>query len=128
MQLSIFKRHHEAGKPFFVWFNTTWMHFRVHIPDRIQRQSGRWQSEYYDAMIEHDRRIGMLLDLLDEIGIADDTIVIYSTDNGPYMNTWPDAAMTPFCNEKNSCWEGAFRVPEIVRWPSKIPEGTISNF
>ena len=78
-------------------------------------------------MIEHDRQIGVLLDLLDEIGIADDTIVIYSTDNGPHMNSWPDAAMTPFRNEKNSCWEGAFRVPEVMRWPGKIPAGTISN-
>jgi arylsulfatase len=69
----------------------------------------------------------VLLNLLDEIGIAEDTIVVYSTDNGPHMNTWPDAAMTPFRNEKNSCWEGAFRVPEVVRWPGKIPAGTISN-
>ena len=125
--IDFIKRQHEAGKPFFVWFNTTRMHFRTHISDRIRGQSGRWQSEYHDAMIEHDRQVGMLLDLLDEIGIADDTIVIYSTDNGPHMNSWPDAAMTPFRNEKNSCWEGAFRVPEVMRWPGKIPAGTISN-
>jgi arylsulfatase len=78
-------------------------------------------------MIEHDRQVGVLLDLLDELGIADDTIVTYSTDNGPHMNTWPDAAMTPFRNEKNSCWEGAFRVPEMVRWPGQIAAGTVSN-
>jgi arylsulfatase A-like enzyme len=113
------KRQHDAGKPFFVWFNTTWMHFRVHIPDRIRGQSGRWQSEYHDGMIEHDRQVGLLLNLLDELGVAEDTIVVYSTDNGPHMNTWPDGAMTPFRNEKNSCWEGAFRVPEVVRWPGK---------
>ncbi len=95
------KRQHEEGKPFFVWFNTTWMHFRVHIPDRIRGQSGRWQSEYHDGMIEHDRQVGMLLNLLDELGIAEDTIVVYSTDNGPHMNTWPDGAMTLFRNEKS---------------------------
>ncbi len=125
--IDFIKRQHEAEKPFFVWFNTTKMHFRTHIPDRIRGQSGRWQSAYHDAMIEHDRQVGVLLDLLDEIGIADNTIVLYSTDNGPHMNSWPDAAMTPFRNEKNSCWEGAFRVPEVMRWPGKIPAGTISN-
>jgi arylsulfatase len=125
--IDFIKRQHKADKPFFVWFNTTRMHFRTHIPDRIRGQSGRWQSEYHDAMIEHDRQVGVLLDLLDEIGIADDTIVIYSTDNGPHMNSWPDAAMTPFRNEKNSCWEGAFRVPEVMRWPGKIPAGMTSN-
>ncbi len=125
--IDFIKRQHEAEKPFFVWFNTTWMHFRVHIPERIRGQSGRWQSEYHDGMIEHDRQVGVLLNLLDELGIAEDTIVLYSTDNGPHMNTWPDAAMTPFRNEKNSCWEGAFRVPEVVRWPGKIPSGMVSN-
>jgi arylsulfatase len=125
--IDFIKRQHKADKPFFIWFNTTRMHFRTHIPDRIRGQSGRWQSEYHDAMIEHDRQVGVLLDLLDEIGIADDTIVIYSTDNGPHMNSWPDAAMTPFRNEKNSCWEGAFRVPEVMRWPGKIPAGMTSN-
>jgi arylsulfatase len=78
-------------------------------------------------MIEHDKHVGQMLDLLDELGIADDTIVMYSTDNGPHMNTWPDGAMTPFRNEKNSNWEGAFRVPEMVRWPGKIPAGVVSN-
>ena len=103
------------------------MHFRVHIPDRIRGQSGRWQSEYHDGMIEQDRQVGLLLNLLDELGVTEDTIVVYSTDNGPHMNTWPDGAMTPFRNEKNSCWEGAFRVPEVVRWPGKIQAGTIFN-
>jgi arylsulfatase len=121
------KRIHDDDEPFFVWLNTTWMHFRVHPPKEIIGQSGRWQSEYHDAMIEHDKHVGQMLDLLDELGIAEDTIVMYSTDNGPHMNAWPDAAMTPFRNEKNSNWEGAFRVPAVVRWPAKIEAGTISN-
>ena len=106
------KRAHKDDKPFFVWLNTTWMHFRVHPPKEILGQAGRWQSFYHDVMVEHDKHVGQMLDLLDELGIADDTIVMYSTDNGPHMNTWPDGAMTPFRNEKNSNWEGAFRVPE----------------
>lgn len=125
--IDFIKRQKEAGKPFFVWLNTTWMHFRVHVPEEIRGQAGRWQSEYHDAMIEHDRQVGMMLDLLDELGIAEDTIVLYSTDNGPHMNSWPDAAMTPFRCEKNSNWEGAFRVPEVMRWPGKIPAGVVSN-
>ncbi len=121
------KRAHKDDQPFFVWLNTTWMHFRVHPPKEIIGQSGRWQSEYHDAMIEHDKHVGQMLDLLDELGIAEDTIVMYSTDNGPHMNSWPDAGMTPFRNEKNSNWEGAFRVPAVVRWPAKIEAGMVSN-
>jgi arylsulfatase A-like enzyme len=121
------KRQHQAGKPFFVWFNTTHMHFRTHAKPESQGQSGRWQSEYHDAMIDHDKHVGELLNLLDELGIANDTFVMYSTDNGPHMNSWPDAGMTPFRNEKNSNWEGAYRVPAIVRWPDKIKAGSISN-
>jgi arylsulfatase A-like enzyme len=120
-------RAHEDDQPFFVWLNTTWMHFRVHPPEEILGQAGRWQSYYHDAMVEHDKHVGEMLDLLDELGIAEDTIVMYSTDNGPHMNSWPDAAMTPFRNEKNSNWEGAFRVPAVVRWPGKIEAGTVSN-
>jgi len=71
--------------------------------------------------------VGELLDLLDELGIAEDTIVIYSTDNGPHMNTWPDSGMTPFRSEKNTNWEGAFRVPQMIRWPGRIPAGVVSN-
>jgi arylsulfatase A-like enzyme len=121
------QRAHSAESPFFLWLNTTWMHFRVHPPQEILGQAGRWQSPYHDAMVEHDKHVGQMLDLLDELGIADDTIVMYSTDNGPHMNTWPDGAMTPFRNEKNSNWEGAFRVPMLVRWPGKIKPGTVSN-
>ena len=117
----------DNDKPFFVWFNTTHMHFRTHIEDRIRGQSGRWQSEYHDCMIEHDKNIGEMLALLDELGIADNTMVMYSTDNGPHMNSWPDAGMTPFRNEKNSNWEGAFRVPCMVRWPGVVKPGTVCN-
>ena len=120
-------RQHKADKPFFVWFNTTWMHFRVRPPKEILCQSGRWQSEYHDVMIEHDKHVGALLNKLDELGIAEDTIVLYSTDNGVHMNTWPDGGMTPFRNEKNSNWEGAYRVPSLARWPGKFPAGIVSN-
>ena len=93
---------HAAGTPFFVWFNTTHMHFRTHCKPESRGQAGRWQSEYHDVMVDHDKTVGRLLDVLDEMGLADDTIVIYSTDNGPHLNTWPDSGMTPFRNEKNS--------------------------
>ncbi|MBO9651691.1 MAG: arylsulfatase [Variovorax sp.] len=115
------------GKPFFLWFNTSHMHFRTHIEDRIRGQAGRWQSEYHDCMVEHDKQIGEMLALIDELGIADNTMVMYSTDNGPHMNSWPDAGMTPFRNEKNSNWEGAFRVPCMVRWPGVVKPGTVCN-
>jgi arylsulfatase len=121
------KKAAKDDKPFFVWFNTSHMHFRTHIEDRIRGQAGRWQSEYHDCMIEHDKQIGEMVDLLDELGIADNTMVMYSTDNGPHMNSWPDAGMTPFRNEKNSNWEGAFRVPCMVRWPGVIEPGTVCN-
>jgi len=116
-----------ADTPFFVWFNTTGMHFRTHVADDIKGQAGRWQSEYHDGMVEHDKRIGEMLDVLDELGVADDTIVCYSTDNGVHMNTWPDGGMTPYRNEKNSMWDGAYRVPAVVRWPGHIEEGTVLN-
>jgi arylsulfatase A-like enzyme len=120
-------RQAKADKPFFVWFNPSHMHFRTHVKPEIRGQAGRWQSEYHDVMIEHDQIVGKLLQKLDDLGIADDTIVMYSTDNGPHMNSWPDAGMTPFRNEKDSNWEGAFRVPCMVRWPSVIKPGTVSN-
>jgi arylsulfatase len=125
--IDFIKRQQKARKPFFVWFNTTHMHFRTHVKPRSRNQSGRWQSEYHDVMIDHDKHVGKLLDLLDELGIADNTFVMYSTDNGPHMNSWPDAGMTPFRNEKNSNWEGAYRVPAMVRWPGKIKAGSVSN-
>ncbi len=113
--------------PFFVWFNTTHMHFRTHIKDGSRGKAGRWQSEYHDVMCDHDELVGQILDYLDANGLADDTIVMYSTDNGPHMNTWPDGGMTPFRNEKNSNWEGAYRVPAMVRWPGRIPAGEVLN-
>lgn len=125
--IEFIRRQVESDVPFFVWFNTTHMHFRTHAKPGIEGQAGRWQSAYHDVMIEHDKHIGRLLDLLDELGVTDNTIVLYSTDNGPHINSWPDAAMTPFRNEKNSNWEGAFRVPKLVRWPGKIKAGTVSN-
>jgi len=115
------------GEPFFCWVNTTHMHLYTHTKDSSIGQAGRWQSPYHDTMIDHDRHVGQLLDLVDKLGIADNTIVMYSTDNGPHMNTWPDGAMTPFRGEKNTNWEGAFRIPLIVRWPGKIPAGAVSN-
>jgi arylsulfatase A-like enzyme len=125
--LDFIDRQHAAGTPFFVWFNTTHMHFRTHPKPGSVGQAGRWQSPYHDTMIDHDKVVGALLDKLDALGIAGSTIVVYSSDNGPHMNTWPDGGMTPFRNEKNSNWEGAFRVPEMVRWPGRIPAGAVSN-
>jgi arylsulfatase len=121
------RRQHESDTPFFVWFNTTHMHFRTHPKPESIGQAGRWQSPYHDTMIDHDAVVGALLDQLDELGLTDDTIVVYSTDNGPHMNSWPDAGMTPFRGEKNTNWEGAFRVPQMVRWPGHIPAGSVSN-
>ncbi len=113
------------GEPFFVWWNGTRMHFRTHVKEALDGISG--QDEYSDGMVEHDMHVGQLLDTLDRLGIADDTLVFYSTDNGPHMNTWPDAATTPFRGEKNTNWEGGWRVPALVRWPGQVKPGTISN-
>jgi arylsulfatase A-like enzyme len=120
-------RQHAAGTPFFCRVNTTHMHLRTHTKPESLGQAGRWQSPYHDTMVDHDRNVGELLDHLEELGIAGDTIVLYGTDNGPHMNTWPDGAMTPFRSEKDTNWEGAFRVPLLLRWPGKIPAGVISN-
>ena len=113
--------------PFFVWFNTTHMHLRTHAKPSSLGQAGRWQSEYHDVMIDHDRTVGEMLSLLDELKITDNTLVLYSTDNGPHCNTWPDAGTTPFRSEKNSMWEGAYRVPAMVRFPGRIPAASVSN-
>lgn len=121
------ERQHKAGKPMFVWVNFTHMHFRTHAKPASRGQAGRWLGEYPDVMIDHDKNVGSVLKKLDDLGLASNTIVIYSTDNGPHMNSWPDAGMTPFRSEKNSNWEGAYRVPAMVRWPGKIPAGTVSN-
>ena len=121
------KRQNAAGTPFFVWLNTTHMHFRTHTKPSSVGQAGPDQSPYHDTMVDHDKNVGEMLDCLDELGIAENTLVLYTTDNGPHMNTWPDGAMTPFRSEKDTNWEGAFRVPLVVRWPGKIPAGVISN-
>ncbi len=123
--LDFIERQQQAGKPWFVWWSGTRMHFRTHVKPELRGISG--QDEYSDGMVEHDMHIGKFLDKLDELGISDDTIVFYSTDNGPHMNTWPDAAMTPFRGEKNTNWEGGWRVPSMVRWPGKIKADTWSN-
>jgi arylsulfatase len=121
------KRQNAAGKPVFIWVNFTHMHFRTHTKPESLGQAGRWQSPYHDTMIDHDKNVGTVLKALDDLGMTDNTIVMYSTDNGPHMNSWPDAAMTPFRNEKNSNWEGAYRVPAMIRWPGHIKPGTVEN-
>jgi len=116
---------HDADEPFFVWWNATRMHFRTRVKEESLGLSG--QGFYNDAMVEHDGLVGQMLDIVDELGIAEDTIVVYSTDNGPHFNTWPDAAITPWRSEKNSNWEGAYRVPCFARWPGRFPEGVTLN-
>ena len=123
--IDFIRRTEATGTPWFVWWSGTRMHFRTHVKEELRGISG--QDEYSDGMVEHDMHIGQFLDLLDELGIADDTIVFYSTDNGPHYNTWPDAAATPFRGEKNTNWEGGWRVPAMVRWPGQIEAGSISN-
>ena len=125
--IDFMKREHDAGKPFFCWWNGTRMHLRTHVRPEHRGRYKHGDSEYIDGMIEHDETVGSLLKALDDMGIANDTIVIYSTDNGPHMNTFPDGAMTPFRSEKNTNWEGAFRVPCLVRWPEVIKPGTVTN-
>ncbi len=120
-------RQNKSGKPFFVWLNFTHMHLFTHTKPKSRGQAGRWQSPYHDTMIDHDKNVGQVLNLLDKLGIADNTFVMYSTDNGPHRNSWPDGGMTPFRSEKNTNWEGAFRIPMLVRWPGKIKPGSVSN-
>lgn len=123
--LDFMDRAVKADKPFFVWWNATRMHFRTHVQPDSKGVTGI--SNYADGMVEHDRHVGELLKQVDELGIKDNTIVFYSTDNGPHMNSWPDAGTTPFRGEKNTNWEGAYRVPAMVRWPGKIEPGSVSN-
>ena len=125
--IDFMQRQHKAEKPFFCWFNSTRMHLRTHVRPEHRGKYQHGDSEYLDGMIEHDETIGETLAALDDMGIADETIVVYTSDNGPHMNTWPDGAMTPFRSEKNTNWEGAFRVPCLVRWPGKIKAGTVTN-
>jgi arylsulfatase len=123
--LNFIDKCHQEGTPFFVWYNTTAMHFRTHCADKHKGKSG--QGFYNDVMVAHDENIGRMLNKLDELGIAEDTIVMYSTDNGPHYNSWPDAGITPFRSEKNTNWEGGWRVPAFFRWPGRIKPGTVLN-
>ncbi|MBU6174236.1 MAG: sulfatase-like hydrolase/transferase, partial [Planctomycetes bacterium] len=125
MAKDFIKRQRTADKPFFCWWNATRMHFRTHVKESNRGISG--QDEYSDGMVEHDMHVGEMLKLIDDMGLAENTIVLYSTDNGPHYNTWPDAGTTPFHGEKNSNWEGAFRVPCFVRWPNHFPAGKTLN-
>ena len=120
-------RQAKAGQPFFCWWNGTRMHFRTHVKPEHKGLSGKSGDEYHDGMVEHDLHVGELLKLIDDLGLADNTIVQSSTDNGPHFNTWPDAGTTPFHGEKNSSWEGAYRVPCFIRWPGHFPAGTTLN-
>src|SRR5437764_7006217 len=115
----------KEGEPFFLWYNTTAMHFGSHCAEKHKGKSG--QGDYNDVMVAHDENIGRMLAKLDELGITDDTIVLYSTDNGPHYNSWPDAGISPFRSEKNTNWEGGWRVPVFVRWPGKIKAGLVLN-
>jgi len=115
----------KANQPFFLWYNSTAMHFRTHLAAKNRGKSG--QDDYSDRMVTHDEQIGQMLDKLDELGIADNTIVMYSTDNGPENDTWPDGANTPYRSQKDTNWEGAWRVPCFMRWPGKIKAGSVLN-
>ena len=123
--LDFIDRQHAAGTPFFVWFNSTRMHIFTHLTDEAEGRTGR--GVYADGMVEHDGHVGRLLDKLDELGITDDTIVIYTTDNGAGKFSWPDGGTSPFRGEKASTWEGGIRVPFVMRWPARIPGGRVSN-
>lgn len=125
--LDYLDKHGKGEKPFFVWMNTTRMHVYTHIRPEHRGKSGMPGNDYADGMWEHDQDVGKLLKKLDDLGIADNTIVIYTTDNGPNQFSWPDAATTPFRNEKNSNWEGAYRVPAMIRWPGHIPAGEVKT-
>ncbi len=123
--LDFIDRANKAGKPFFVWHNTTRMHVWTHLSDKYRNKSG--YGLYADGMMELDDTVGALLAKLDELGIADNTIVVFSTDNGAEKFTWPDGGTTPFRGEKGTTWEGGFRVPQMVRWPGTVPAGTVIN-
>jgi arylsulfatase len=123
--LAWMEKQAKADKPFFLWYNSTAMHFRTHLAAKNRGKSG--QDDYSDRMVTHDEQIGEMLNKLDELGIADNTIVMYSTDNGPENDTWPDGANTPFRSQKDTNWEGAWRVPCFLRWPGKFKAGSVLN-
>lgn len=123
--LDFMDRAHKADKPFFIWWNSTRMHIFTHLKPGSEGKTGL--GIYPDGMVEHDGHVGQLLDKLDELGIADNTIVMYSTDNGAETFTWPDGGTTPFRGEKNTQWEGGYRVPCLMKWPGVIKPGTKIN-
>ncbi len=123
--LDFMDRAHAADKPFFLWWNSTRMHIFTHLKEESKGKTG--YGIYADGMVEHDGMVGQLLDKLDELGIADNTIVMYSTDNGAESFSWPDGGTTMFRGEKNTQWEGGYRVPCAIRWPGVIPQGTLIN-
>ncbi|CAM3975837.1 Arylsulfatase [Bordetella tumbae] len=125
--LDYLDKNGKGDKPFFLWMNTTRMHVYTHIRPEHQGKAGMPGNAYADGMWEHDQDVGKLLKKIDDLGIADNTIVIYTTDNGPNQFSWPDAATTPFRNEKNSNWEGAYRVPAMIRWPGHVPAGAVKT-
>jgi len=125
--IDFMQRQVKAGKPFFAWMNFTRMHAFTHVRESMRGQSGMVGNEYADGMLEMDGDVGKLLKAVDDLGIGKDTIVIFTTDNGPNQWSWPDAATTPFRSEKDTNWEGAFRVPCVARWPGKFPEGKVLN-
>jgi arylsulfatase A-like enzyme len=123
--LDFIDRQHQAGRPFFVWFNSTRMHIWTHLKPESGGKTGL--GLYPDGMVEHDGHVGQLLEKLDDLGIADNTIVVYSTDNGAEVMSWPDGGNTPFRGEKATNWEGGFRVPMAIRWPGVVEPGTVYN-
>lgn len=124
--LDFIDRAHEANKPFMAWVNTSRMHLWTHLKPELKANLEKY-GLYGAGMLEHDAHIGLLLDKLEELGIDDNTIIVYTSDNGPHYNAWPDGGITPFRGEKNTNWEGGFRVPGMVRWPGKIKPGQVSN-
>ena len=123
--IDFMERAAAAKKPFFLWWNSTRMHVNTHLKAESDGVTGL--GIYADGMVEHDGHVGQLLDKLDALGLADNTIVMYSSDNGAEIFLWPDGGMTPFRNEKNSNWEGGYRVPTLIRWPGVIKPGTVYN-
>jgi arylsulfatase A-like enzyme len=123
--VAFIRQAHAEGRPFFVWFNSTRMHIFTHLKPESRGVTGL--GIYADGMVEFDKMVGVLLDLLEELRIVDDTIVMWSTDNGAEVFSWPDGGTTPFRGEKNTCWEGGWRVPTLMRWPGVIKPGSIIN-
>jgi len=125
--IDFMKRQSQQGKPFFTWMNFTRMHLFTHVRESMRGQSGMPGNEYADGMIEMDMNVGKIMKALEDLKLVENTIVVFTTDNGPNQFSWPDAATTPFRSEKNTNWEGAYRVPAFVRWPGHIKPGTVTN-